>query len=120
MTFTIENGQPTNFEAPVFQNFNIVSGPNQSSSISIINGETTQSQSYTYYIEPKEEGLFFIEPASVELDGEARETEPISIMVLPNPEGIIQKPDERKSRMFDPTSSNTSSEMGLLFFSFQC
>ena len=101
VTFTIENGQPVNFTAPAFEDFIIVSGPNQSSSLSIINGESTQSLSYTYYVQPKEEGLFFIEPASVDLDGQARETEPISIVVLPNPEGIIQKPEQEKNRMFD-------------------
>lgn len=101
VTFTIENGKAINFQAPNFENFTIVSGPNQSSSISIVNGERSQSSSYTYYVEPKEEGLLFIEPASVELDGEAKETEPVSVMVLPNPDGIIQRPEQEKSRMFD-------------------
>ena len=101
VTFSIENGEGNNFEAPGFADFNIVGGPSQSSSISIINGVSTQSKSYTYYIEPKEEGLFYIEPASVEIDGQVLETAPLEIKVAPNPEGIIQQPQQRKNRTFD-------------------
>ncbi|MFT5383673.1 MAG: hypothetical protein ACI8VT_002083 [Saprospiraceae bacterium] len=99
--FSIENGNAQNFEAPGFQGFAVVGGPNQSSSYSMFNGVTTQSRSYSYYIEPQEEGVFFIEPASVEIDGEILETSPIEIKVAPNPEGIIQNPNRQKSRTFD-------------------
>jgi len=33
VTFSIENGDAKNFEAPAFQDFSIVGGPNQSSSL---------------------------------------------------------------------------------------
>jgi hypothetical protein len=101
VTFSIQNGKTDNFVAPTFSDFNIVGGPSQSSSISIINGVSTQSMSYTYYLEPKEEGIFYIEPSSVEIDGEFLETAPVEIKVFPNPEGIIQSPEQQKSRTFD-------------------
>lgn len=101
VTFSIENGNAKNFEAPNFQGFAIVGGPNQSSSISIVNGVSSQSMSYTYYLEPQEEGLFYIEPANVEIDGLILETLPIAIKVAPNPEGIIQNPSQQKNRTFD-------------------
>ena len=101
VTFSIENGNAENFEPPSFQGFSVVGGPNQSSSFSMVNGVTTQSKSYSYYVEPQEEGLFFIEPASVEIDGHILETEPVEIKVMPNPDGIIQSPNRQKSRTFD-------------------
>ena len=101
VTFSIENGNAQNFEAPAFQGFAIIGGPNQSSSYSMFNGVTTQSMSYTYYVEPQEEGVFFIEPANVAIDGEILETAPIKIKVAPNPDGIIQNPNRQKSSTFD-------------------
>lgn len=101
VTFKMENGAFNNFSAPDFQDFSIVGGPNQSSSMSIINGVSSQSMSYSYYLEPKEEGQFFIEPASVEIEGTILETEPLEIKVVPNPDGIIQTPNRRENRIFD-------------------
>ncbi len=101
VTFSIENASANNFEAPSFQHFSIIGGPNQSSSFSMVNGVTSQSMTYSYYLEPKEEGVFFIEPASVEVEDKIIETAPLEIKVAPNPEGIIQSPDEQKNRTFD-------------------
>jgi len=101
VTFNIENGKAQHFDAPNFQGFSITSGPNQSSSFSMYNGVTSQSMSYTYYLEPLEEGEFFIEPANIEVDGQILETAPIKIKVAPNPEGIIQRPNQQKNRTFD-------------------
>lgn len=101
VTFSVENGKVDDFSAPNFADFNVVGGPSTSSSISIVNGVSSQSMSYTYYIEPKEEGIFYIEPASVEIDGKFLETPPLAIKVAPNPEGIIQSPEQQKSRTFD-------------------
>lgn len=106
VSFSIENGNAKNFVAPDFQGFNIVGGPNQSSSMSMINGVTSQSMSYSYYLEPQEEGQLFIEPANVEIDGNILETEPVEIKIVPNPEGIIQKPNRQRSQSFDSFFGN--------------
>jgi hypothetical protein len=90
--FTVENGQVEKFEAPTFKGFNIISGPNQSSSMMISNGAVTQNTSYSYYIEPAEVGHYYIEPAYVTVAGEVLETMPVEIMVVENPDGIIQAP----------------------------
>ncbi|MCB0629356.1 MAG: BatD family protein [Saprospiraceae bacterium] len=97
VTFTLENAKGNDFSAPDFAAFHVVSGPNQASSMSIINGEITQSVSYTYYLEPKDIGNFYILPASVDVGEEILETQPVEIMVVPNPEGIKQSPDQRRS-----------------------
>lgn len=100
VTFSLENAQTNSFSPPTFEGFDIIGGPNQSSSFSMINGVTSQSQSYAYYLLPKEEGLFYIPPANVEVDGAVLETEPVEIKVFPNPEGIIQKPQRPSRRDF--------------------
>lgn len=101
VSFTLKNANGNQFEAPRFEGFDIVGGPNQSSSFSMMNGVTTQSVSYTYYLKPKEVGNYFVPPAFIEADGKTLETQPIEIFVLENPEGIIEKPKRRNSSRMD-------------------
>lgn len=94
--FILENASGQNFEAPDFsENFNVISGPNFSTSMSIVNGEVTQSMKIGYYLEPKDIGAFYILPASVEASGEIIETIPMEVLVVPNPDGIKQSPMQR-------------------------
>ncbi len=91
-------------QTPVFDGFEIVSGPNVSQSVSIINGDQTSSKSYSWYLRPIGEGQYFIDPVFVEGDEISLETEPIEINVYPNPEGIIEQPrmsDENTFFQFD-------------------
>lgn len=91
--FTLENANGKNFEAPDFdKHFNVVSGPNFSTSMSMMNGDMTQSMTITYYLEPREIGDYYIMPASVEADGKILETVPLEVLVVPNPDGIKQSP----------------------------
>ena len=96
--FTLENASGNNFSAPDFMDFNIIGGPNTSSSMSFMNGEMTQSISYTYYLEPKDIGSYYIQPASIETGGDILETIPMEVMVVPNPEGLKQMPRQREQR----------------------
>ena len=89
--FLIENGKSKGFEPPRFDGFEVLSGPNQSSSIQIINGDMKQKATYTYILEPKNVGKYEIKPASIMIDGKEFLTKPITISVYPNPEGIKQE-----------------------------
>ncbi|MEZ4949367.1 MAG: BatD family protein [Saprospiraceae bacterium] len=104
VTFELENAKGVNFEMPTFDNFDIVGGPNQSSSFSMINGDVSQKVTYTFFLKPKMEGSYFIEPASIEVDGGVMETLPLEVNVYPNPDGIVQeekpKMDERMDFFF--------------------
>ncbi|MEM1319142.1 MAG: BatD family protein [Bacteroidota bacterium] len=101
VTFTLEGAAGRQFDPPSFTDFNIVGGPNQSSSMSFVNGEMSQSQSYSFYLEPKEEGSFFIEPSSIQAGEQIMETLPMEIRVYPNPDGIQQMPDQpQRDRSF--------------------
>ncbi|MEL7427273.1 MAG: BatD family protein, partial [Bacteroidota bacterium] len=94
VTFSLENAQGTDFYFPEFNDGLIkVSGPNMSSQISIINGQTSQSTSYTFYLQADEVGDFYVEPASVKVGDNYLETNPLLLKVVPNPEGIIQPPN---------------------------
>lgn len=101
VSFSLDNASGQNFQPPSFDGFYIVSGPNQSSSFSMINGETSQSLTYSYYLEPKEAGNYFIEVASIDTGDETLYTLPIEVVVLPNPDGIIQQPTPTQRKSFD-------------------
>ena len=85
VSFTV-NANGSNFKAPPFKGFSVLSGPNQSSSSSmqIINGKVNQSvtYSYTYYLQAGNEGTYTIPPARINVDGKNYETEPFTIKVI--------------------------------------
>lgn len=67
-TFQIQfslNANGSNFKAPVLTDFDVYSGPNQSTSMSYVNGTMSQSVTLSYIIAAKKEGKFTIGPASV-------------------------------------------------------
>jgi hypothetical protein len=59
----------------------------------------TSSYSYSYTLYPEEIGAFFIEPAYFTTVDTVYESPPISILVLPNPEGI--KSGRKKFKVVD-------------------
>ncbi len=87
--FTIENAGG-DFKAPDFDGFDIVSGPNTSSSFSMVNGNVTQKASYAYRLRPAREGKLYIQPASFKTKNNTLETEPLIVFVHPNPGGVIE------------------------------
>lgn len=89
------------FEAPAFSDFTLISGPNTSSSMYSINGNTTKTTTYTYFIKPLKEGQCFIEEAYLihRTDEEKNMTvDAIKIKVMPNPEGIIEDAPQGNSQ----------------------
>lgn len=94
VTFIAEGTSTDGFEAPDFEGFSVVNGPAFSSSVSIVNGAVSQRASVSYWLEPEEVGVFFIPPAFLVLDsGETLESQPLEILVVPNPDGIQQIPE---------------------------
>ena len=82
----------TDIVAPNLKEYEVVSGPNISSSISIVNGDMSSTKKMTWFLNPTELGQYFIEPISVSLDDVVLEADPIEINVYPNPDGIIEEP----------------------------
>ena len=92
--FTLENGQGTNFRPPVFSEFNVVSGPNRMNSMTIVNGSSRSSESYSYVLQGKKEGVFTISPASIEVNRKTYQTPPLSISIA---KGRRQTPNDAKA-----------------------
>ncbi len=72
----------SNFQPPSFGNFSVLSGPNQSTSMQIINGSMSGSRSFSYYLQAKEKGKFTIGSASITNRGAVLKTHPIIIDVV--------------------------------------
>ena len=69
------------FEAPSFENFEVLMGPSQSISSSFINGKRSFSKSYTYVLRPKKQGQLFIDSASITIDNTVYNTDPKTVLV---------------------------------------
>ena len=83
LTFTFEGSQGgKNFHPPSFNDFMVLSGPNQSTRMQIVNGSVSSSISYSYILQPRDEGKFTIGAASIENEGRKFQTQPIAIEVV--------------------------------------
>ena len=99
VTVTVENAKSKRFNPPSFDGFS-VQGPSTSTSMSIINGDMTQSATYTFYLTPREKGSFKISPASVDTEGGTLKTEEKNIMVVENFDPEI-KPRQRPQSLWE-------------------
>lgn len=82
LTFSLKNASAKNLRLPQLGDFHILSGPNQSTQMQWVNGNMSQSVSYSYVLQPKSAGKFTIEPATVEVSGKNLESNKITIEVL--------------------------------------
>lgn len=80
------NAKGSGFKEPEIADFQVLSGPNQSSSSSIqwINGDMTQSvtNTYTFILLAEKEGKFTIPSASIKAGGKTYESNPLTIEVV--------------------------------------
>ncbi len=68
-------------ELPEFNDFMVLSGPNSSTSIQIVNGSMSSTKSNTFYLQPTKEGTFTIPPAVVRYKGKVYKSNSVSIKV---------------------------------------
>lgn len=78
VSFTL-NGSGSNLTYPNLNDFDVYSGPNQSQSISMVNGNISQSTTISFLLAPKKEGKFTIGAATVISGNQKLETKPIVI-----------------------------------------
>jgi hypothetical protein len=81
VAFTL-NGSGGNITYPNLKDFDVYSGPNQSQSISMVNGNFSQSTTISLFIAAKKEGKFTIGSATAIVGGQKLETNPIQIEVV--------------------------------------
>jgi hypothetical protein len=98
--FSVDKQGADNFKPPSFADFKVVGGPSSSVSQSWINGKASYSQTYIYIIEPKKEGEFIIDAATIEYNNEIVKSNAVKISVsksieIPkdpnNPEYVAQQ-----------------------------
>ena len=87
LSYTINTHGARGFRVGDIVDFDILSGPNQSSSssTSIINGVRTSTKTLTFtcILRPKREGTFTIPAATVTVDGKQMRSKELSVKVLP-------------------------------------
>ncbi|MGA0273330.1 MAG: BatD family protein [Flavobacteriaceae bacterium] len=83
-----ENGD--NFIPPDFNNFLVVSGPQQSVNRSWVNGVSSFSKTYTYFLTPKSKGILRIGQAQITINGEVYKTSPVEVQVTE----AVKKPND--------------------------
>ncbi len=76
------NAVPSTFTPPNFKDFDVYSGPNQSQSMQIINGNMSNSFTISYLIAAKKEGRLVIGPMLVVAGGQNFKSEPVAIDVV--------------------------------------
>lgn len=77
------NDAGSNFRAPDFAGLRILSGPNQSTSMSIVNGNMTREYSFSFFVEATKEGTYNINPATVTVNGKQIKSNSLKIEVMP-------------------------------------
>ena len=81
LKFTLKNAQGSNFRSPVLSDFMLVNGPNRMNSMTIVNGQASSSESYSFTIQAKREGTFNIGSASITAKGQNVSSDPITVII---------------------------------------
>src|SRR5665811_2294394 len=68
-------------DPPSFKNFSVVSGPNQESGMTSINGKVDQYVSIGYVLKPNSPGNYTIGPATAKVDGKEFQSNSLNIQV---------------------------------------
>jgi hypothetical protein len=114
VAFTL-NGAGSNLAYPNLNDFDIYSGPNQSQSMSMVNGNISQSTTISLFIAAKKEGKFTIGPATVMSGGQKLETKPIVIEsskanAQPNANAQSNQPQQNQKQNKNQYASEVSGE----------
>lgn len=80
--FSVNKQGADNFTPPNFVNFRVLAGPQQQIKQSWINGKSSFSQSYTYFLIPLRKGEFSIPAASIEVNGKIIQSKPVKVIVV--------------------------------------
>lgn len=102
LNFVIENGQGSNLKLPALNDFQVLSGPNTSTSMQWVNGNVSQSVTYSYILRAKKEGTFKIGKASVNVSGANLESNELTIEIT---KAVAQQQQAQRQRSpfgFDP------------------
>jgi hypothetical protein len=113
ITFSV-NGNGDDFRPPNITDFQILSGPNVSTSMESFNGNTSVSTSYSYILMAVKEGAFTIGSATMIVNGRRLSTQPLKVKVVkgrPVPQNNVQP-----NNQVDNTPTPNTSDLSKLLF----
>jgi RNA-binding protein YhbY len=91
-----------NLKAPDFNQFVVISGPNQSTNMQWINGQMSASVAYTYILYARQAGKFTIGSATIEYKGKALKSNAIQMEVIQGkPKQQQKQPDQPSADIGD-------------------
>jgi hypothetical protein len=100
LTYTVENSSAKTLTPPSLTDFQVLGGPNTSQNMTFINGQMSQSVSYSYILQPKKEGTYTIGKGTANIQGTNMESNELTITVT----GPVQQQAKRRRDPFDPFS----------------
>jgi hypothetical protein len=100
LNITLENANGEGLRPPSMPDFQVLGGPNSSTSMQWINGNVTQSITYSYVLRPKQEGTFKIGKAGITVSGVNMESNELTIEVTK----AVSQPQaqQRQRNPYDP------------------
>ena len=98
--FSLKNAQGQGFRPPTFGEFNVASGPNRMNSMTMTNGTATSSETYSYVLQAKKEGVFTLGSATITANGQTLRTDPLSISVIKGKKQTIASTGSSKDDVF--------------------
>lgn len=114
VTFSV-NGNGDHFTPPNLSRFVVLSGPNQSTSMTSINGATTVSNSISYIMMAAKEGDYIIGPAFVIVNGSRLATNGIRLKVVKGQAVQQQNNQGQNTQDNSVTEANTADISKSLF-----
>ncbi|MEZ4885799.1 MAG: BatD family protein [Chitinophagales bacterium] len=115
ISYTLQNANMDDFQAPDLSDFFVVSGPNKQQSVQIINGKMTQSASIIYYLMPKKQGVFYIPSATVNSNGKALRSAKVKVVVAKG-SGQNKQQQQAQGQMQTPAPTADVKDIESLIF----
>lgn len=104
LSYTVNTQKVKNFRAPSIKGFDVLMGPSRSYSMQSINGNTTETLTFTYILLAQKEGEYTIPGATITANGDQMLSNSVKIKVLP-----ADKTNSSQSGGGQSTSRNSSS-----------
>lgn len=88
LKLSVENAREVQrIDPPSLKNFTVVSGPNQESGMTMVNGDVNRYIALSYLIKPNTTGNLFIPPSTAKADGAEYKSNAVTLKVLAKPTG---------------------------------
>ncbi|MBK8055763.1 MAG: protein BatD [Saprospiraceae bacterium] len=100
LNIVLENMNGKNLQLPDLAPFRVVQGPSTSSSVTIINGKRSGTQSYQYLLLAAKKGKFTIGSATIQSDGKTIKSNTLSIDVTGQSKSKSNLPGDNSSETF--------------------